>query len=56
MNISLNVLETEYAMCACESEFETSERFLLRCNRFFSKILEFFENLEKVAKDKVVFY
>ena len=37
-------------------EFETSERFHLRCNRFFSKILEFFENLEKVAKDKVVFY
>ena len=35
-------------MCACGTEVETSEHFLLRC-RFYSTLrLELFENLEKI--------
>ena len=49
------------AMCACESEVETTEHFLLRCHLYSSQRLELFENLEKVdssvlnliVKDKV---
>ena len=50
-------------MCACGSEVETTEHFLLRCHLYFSQRLEPFENLEKVdssflnlnVKDKVNF-
>ena len=51
------------AMCACGSEVETTEHFLLRCHLYSSQRLELFENLEKVdssvlnliVKDKVSF-
>ena len=50
-------------MCACESEVETIEHFLLRCHLYSSQRLELFENLEKVdssflnskVKEKVSF-
>ena len=35
-------------MCACGSEVETTEHFLLRCNLYFPQRLELFENLDKV--------
>ena len=35
-------------MCACGSEVETTEHFLLRCHLYFPQRLELFENLEKV--------
>ena len=50
-------------MCACGSEAETTEHFLLRCHLYSPQRLELFENLEKVdasflnlnVKDKVNF-
>ena len=50
-------------MCACGSEVETTEHFLLRCHLYSSQRLELFENLEKVdssflnlnVKNKVFF-
>ena len=50
-------------MCACGSEVETTEHFLLRCHLYSPQRLELLENLEKVnsslfnlnAKDKVIF-
>ena len=50
-------------MCACESEVETAEHFLLRCHLYSPQRLELFENLEKVdasflnlnVKDRVNF-
>ena len=35
-------------MCACGSEVETTEHFLLRCHIYSPQRLELFENLEKV--------
>ena len=35
-------------MCACASEVETTEHFLLRCHLYSPQRLELFENLEKV--------
>ena len=35
-------------MCACRSEVETTEHFLLRCHLYSPKRLELFENLGKV--------
>ena len=35
-------------MCACGSEVETTEHFLLRCHLYSPQRLELFENLEKV--------
>ena len=51
-------------MCACGSEVETTEHFLLHCHLYSPQRLELFENLEKVdskflnlnAKDKVSFF
>ena len=34
-------------MCACGSEVETNEHFLLRCHLYSQQRLELFENLEK---------
>ena len=50
-------------MCACGSEVETTEHFLLRCHLYSPQRLELFENLEKVdssflnlkVKEKVSF-
>ena len=50
-------------MCACGSEVETTEHFLLHCHLYSPQRLKLFENLEKVdskflnlnAKDKVSF-
>ena len=50
-------------MCACRSEVETTEHFLLRCHLYSPQRLELLENLEKVdssflylhVKDKVSF-
>ena len=50
-------------MCACGSEVETTEHFLLRCRLYSPQRLELFENLEKVdwsflnlkVKEKVSF-
>ena len=50
-------------MCACGSEVETTEHFLLGCHLYSPQRLELFENLEKVdssflnlnVKDKVSF-
>ena len=36
------------AMCACGSEVETTEHFLLCCRLYSPQRLELFENLEKV--------
>ena len=36
------------AICACGSEVETTEHFLLRCHLYFLQRLELFENLKKV--------
>ena len=55
--------DTINAMCACGSEVETTEQFLLRCHLYFPQRLELFENLEKVdssflnlnVKDRVSF-
>ena len=35
-------------MCACETEVETTEHFLMRCQPYSAQRLELFENLEKV--------
>ena len=51
-------------MCACGSEVETTEHFLLRCHLYSPQRLELFENLEKVessflnleVKEKVSFF
>ena len=40
--------DTIYPMCACGTEVETTEDFLLRCQFYSTQILELFENLEKV--------
>ena len=50
-------------MCACGSEVETTEHFLLCCHLYSPQKLELFENLEKLnssflnlnVKDKVSF-
>ena len=50
-------------MCACGSEVETTEHFLLRYHLYSPQRLELFENLEKVdssflnlkVKEKVIF-
>ena len=50
-------------MCACGSEAETTEHFLLHCHLYSPQRLELIENLEKVdssflnlnVKDKVSF-
>ena len=55
--------DTINAMCACGSEVETAEYFLLRYHLYSPQRLELFENLEKVdasflnlnVKDKVSF-
>ena len=55
--------DTINAMCACESEVETTEHLLLRCHLYSPQRLELFESLEKVdssflnlnVKDKVSF-
>ena len=39
--------DTINAMCACGSEVETNEHFLLRCHLYSQQRLELFENLEK---------
>ena len=51
-------------MCACGSEVETTEHFLLRCHLYSPQRLELFENLKKVdscflnlkVKEKVFYY
>ena len=51
-------------MCACRSEVETTEHFLLCCHLYSPQRVELFENLKKVdssflnlnVKDKVSFY
>ena len=56
-------VDTINAMCACGSEVETTQHFLLRCHLYSPQRLELFENLEKVdssslnlnVKDKVSF-
>ena len=56
--------DTINAMCACGSEVETAEHFLLHCHLYSPQGLELFENLEKVdssslnlkVKDKVSFF
>ena len=40
--------DTINAMCACGSEVENTEHFLLRCHLYSPQRLEFFENLKKV--------
>ena len=40
--------DTINTMCACRSEVETTEHFLLRCHFYSPQRLELFENLEKV--------
>ena len=40
--------DTVNTMCACGSEVETTEHFLLRCHLYSPQRLELFENLEKV--------
>ena len=35
-------------MCACGTEVETTEHFLLRCHFYITQRLQLFENLEKV--------
>ena len=55
--------DTINTMCACGSEVETTEHFLLRCHLYSPQRLELFENLEKVdssflnlnIKEKVIF-
>ena len=55
--------DTINAMCACGSEVETTEYFLLRCHLYSPQGLELFENLKKVdssffilkVKDKASF-
>ena len=37
-------------MCACGTEIETTEHFLLRCQFYITQRLELFENLKKVEK------
>ena len=37
-------------MCACGTEIETTEYFLLRCQFYITQRLELFENLEIVEK------
>ena len=56
--------DTINAMCACGSEVETTEHFLLRYHLYSPQRLELFENLEKVdssflnlnVQDNTVFY
>ena len=40
-------------MCACATEVETTEHFLLRCEFYSTQRLEFLENLEKVEPNFV---
>ena len=40
-------------MCACVTEVETTEHFLLRCEFCSTQRLEFLENLEKVEPNFV---
>ena len=40
-------------MCACATEVETTEHFLLRCEFCSTQRLEFLENLEKVEPNFV---
>ena len=40
--------DTINAMCACGSEVETTEHFLLCCHLYSPQRLELFEDLEKV--------
>ena len=40
--------DTINLMCACGTEIETTEHFLLRCQFYSTQILELFEKLEKV--------
>ena len=55
--------DTINTVCACGSEVETTEHFLLRCHLYSPQRLELFENLEKVdssflnlkVKEKVSF-
>ena len=35
-------------MCACGTEVETTEHFLMRCQFHSTQILELFENLKKI--------
>ena len=56
--------DTINAMCACGSEVETTEHFLLSCHLYSPQSLELFGNLEKIesgflnlkVKEKVSFY
>ena len=59
MNINLGIVlhnkfrhsfeDTINATCACGSEVETTEDFLLRCHLYSLQRLELFEKLEKVS-------
>ena len=40
--------DTINAICACGSEVETTEHFLMRCHLYSQQRLELFENLKKV--------
>ena len=40
--------DTINPMCACGTEVETTEHFLLRCHFYSTLRLELFENLEKI--------
>ena len=42
-------------MCACKTEVETTEHFLLHCHFYSTKKLEIFENLEKVDPNVLSF-
>ena len=49
MNINLDiVLMTINPMCACGTEVETTEHFLLGCHLYSALSLELFKNLEKI--------
>ena len=56
--------DTINPMCACGTEIETTEHFLLRCQFYSTQRLELFEKLEKVepnflslsAKNQFLFY
>ena len=43
--------DTINPMCACGTEVETTEHFLLHCQFYSTQILELFENLEKVESN-----
>ena len=40
--------DTINPMCACRTEVETTEHFLLRCHFYSTLRIELFENLEKI--------